>query len=130
MFSRWRMEEGWVYRNTSSLMFRRKVFDVLGYWDEVRVEADTEYHYRIRAAFGPQVTGEVLPGVPLAFGRVVPTALTVLPKTHLVTQFNGVRAEYRKAAFAWHAQAQAPEDLYLSRSADQRAFEAPADILR
>ncbi|TVT30965.1 glycosyltransferase family 2 protein [Marinobacter vinifirmus] len=129
-FSRWRMEEGWVYRNTSSLMFRRQVFETLGYWDEVRVEADTEYYYRIRAAFGAQATGEVLPGVPLAFGRVVPTALTVLPKTHLITQFKGVRADYRKAAFAWHEQAAGAEQLYMHRNTKNRPFEAPVGILR
>ncbi|MGX1201879.1 hypothetical protein ACSSVV_002349 [Marinobacter sp. MBR-105] len=129
-FTRWRMEEGWIYRNTSSLMFRRVVFETLGYWDEVRVEADTEYYYRIRAAFGPESTGEVLPGIPLAFGRVVPTALTVLPATHLATQFAGVRAEYRKAAFAWHQSAKGAWELYLARGPERRAFKAPADILR
>jgi hypothetical protein len=129
VFSRWRMEEGWVYRNTSSLLFRRKVFDTLGYWDNVRVEADTEYYDRIRAVFGPNSTGEVLPGVPLAFGRVVPTALTVMPRTHLATQFSGVRADYRKAAFAWHKQAGQPADLYLAQHPEHRPFQAPLDIL-
>lgn len=130
VFSRWRMEDGWVYRNTSSLMFRRQVFEVLGYWDEVRVEADTEYYFRIRAAFGPQSTGEVLPGIPLALGRVVPTALTVMPATHLVTQFKGVRADYREAAFAWHGQAADADQLFMPRSPEQRPFRAPAGILR
>lgn len=130
VFSRWRMETGWIYRNTSSLMFRRKVYETLGFWDEVRVEADTEYYRRIRRAFGPETTGEVLPGVPLSFGRVLPSALTVHPETHLVTQFRGVRADYRKAAFEWHEQATTPEDLYMPRNAGQRAFEAPAGILR
>ncbi|NWO04458.1 MAG: glycosyltransferase [Alteromonadaceae bacterium] len=128
-FTRWRMEEGWVYRNISSLMFRREVFDALGFWDEVRVEADTEYYYRVRAAFGEQAMGEVLPGVPLAFGRIVPTALTVLAKTHLVTQFKGLRADYRAAAFAWHERAHTPSDLYMARNPGQRAFDAPAGIL-
>lgn len=129
MFTHWRMEQGWVYRNTSSLMFRRRVFDTLGYWDRVRVEADTEYYYRIQAAFGSQCLGEVLPGVPLAFGRVVPTSLSVASKTHLVTQFTGVRADYRKASVAWHAEATKTSDLYLPERPLARPFWAPAEIL-
>ncbi|UYO73885.1 glycosyltransferase [Halomonas qinghailakensis] len=129
VFTSWRMEQGWIYRNTSSLMFRRKVFETLGYWDRVRVEADTEYHYRIQAAFGPQSLGEVLPGVPLAFGRVVPTALTMQSSTHLVTQFSGVRADYRKASEAWHRAASAPEDLYLPETPINRPFWAPVVII-
>ncbi|MGM0767996.1 MAG: glycosyltransferase family 2 protein [Pseudomonadota bacterium] len=127
VFSRWRMEESWIYRNTSSLMFRRVVFERLGYWDQVRVEADTEFYYRIRTAFGPGSTGEVLPGIPLAFGRVVPTALTVMSATHLATQYAGVRADYRKAAFEWHATADG--ELYLPRQPEQRPFPAPVAIL-
>jgi hypothetical protein len=127
VFSRWRMEEGWIYRNTSSLMFRREVFERLGYWDQVRVEADTEYYYRIHAHFGLGSTGDVLPGVPLAFGRVLPTALTVVSGTHLVTQFGGVRADYRQAAFQWHKTATGK--LYVPIQPEQRPFPAPVAIL-
>ncbi|MBV7317638.1 glycosyltransferase family A protein [Shewanella sp. NIFS-20-20] len=42
-----------VHRNISSLMIRREVFERLGYWDRVSVNADTEYYYRILAAYGP-----------------------------------------------------------------------------
>lgn len=126
IFSRWRMEEGWTYRNVSSLMFRREVFEALGYWDRVRVEADTEYYYRIRAAFGNQAIGEVLPGVPLAFGRVVADSLTAVGATHLITQFGGVRADYRDASQAWHrAGAGQPERLYLPAEPDERPFAVP-----
>lgn len=129
VFSCWRMEQGWSYRNVSSLMFRRRVFEVLGYWDEVRAEADTEYYYRIRAAFGNQSVGEVLPGVPLAFGRQAENSLTSVGGTHLATQFHGARADYRQASQAWHAQARRPEDLFLPRRPEQRPFEVPVVLL-
>ena len=129
IFSRWRMEEGWVYRNVSSLMFRREVFETLGFWDRVRVEADTEYYYRIRAAYGVAAMGEVLPGVPLSFGRAVASSLTAVGDTHLVTQFRGVRADYRAASQAWHAQAGSPQELYLSQHPEQRPFAVPATLL-
>ncbi|WP_420267471.1 glycosyltransferase family 2 protein [Halomonas lysinitropha] len=130
VFGRWRMEEGWIYRNVSSLMFRREVFETLGYWDRVRVEADTEYYYRILAAFGPEAIGEVLPGVPLAFGRAVHGSLTAVGATHLATQFRGVRADYRQASEAWHrAGAERPERLYLPAEPAERPFVAPAAML-
>jgi hypothetical protein len=86
-FSRWRIEEGWVYRNVSSLMIRASVLKTLGYWDDVRVNADTEYYDRVRAAFGPDSLVEVMPGVPLAFGRHDPASLSQSSATHLRTQF-------------------------------------------
>ncbi|MBB3142617.1 glycosyltransferase family 2 protein [Halomonas organivorans] len=130
IFSNWRMEEGWIYRNVSSLMFRRGVFEALGYWDRVRVEADTEYYYRIRAAYGDQAVGEVMPRVPLAFGRTAPDSLTAVGATHLVTQFSGVRADYRQSSQAWHrAGAGRPERLYLPAEPAQRTFAAPEAVL-
>jgi hypothetical protein len=128
IFSRWRMETGWVYRNTSSLMFRRRVFETLGFWDRVRVEADTEYYHRIQAAYGAAALGEVLPGVPLSFGRAVANSLTAVGDTHLVTQFSGVRADYRKASQAWHA-ASSVQDLYLPAHPPARPFRVPFALL-
>jgi len=52
-----------------------------------------------------------------------------MPRTHLATQFSGVRADYRKAAFAWHKQAGQPADLYLAQHPEHRPFQAPLDIL-
>ncbi|WP_176426520.1 glycosyltransferase family A protein [Cobetia sp. QF-1] len=130
IFSRWRIEEGWVYRNVSSLMFRRRVFELLGYWDYVRAEADTEYYYRIQAAFGPNVIGEVLRGVPLTLGRSVADSLTSVRATHLVTQYSGVRADYRSASQRWHREnAGRPAQLYLPYEPDGRAFSVPKELL-
>ncbi|TMU23202.1 glycosyltransferase family 2 protein [Halomonas sp. ATBC28] len=130
VFTVWRMDTGWTYRNVSSLMFRRQVFEALGYWDRVRVEADTEYYYRIRAAFGDQAIGEVLPKVPLAFGRVAADSLTSVGTTHLVSQYSGVRADYREASQAWHrANAGRPERLYLPAEPGERPFAVPVAML-
>ncbi len=108
----------------------REIFEALGYWDRVRVEADTEYCYRIRAAFGNQAIGEVLPGVPLAFGRTVADSLTAVGATHLITQFGGVRGDYREASQAWHrAGTGRPERLYLPAEPDERPFAVPEAML-
>lgn len=127
IFGRWRVEEGWMYRNVSSLMIRRSVLAQLGFWDEVRVNADTEYYYRILAAWGADSLAEVLPGVPLAFGRSAEQSLSQAEETHLVTQFSGLRKDYMDAARRWHASAQTVEALYLERG--KRVFAVPPAML-
>ncbi len=129
-FQRWRVEEGWVYRNVSSLMVRREVVETLGYWDEVQVNADTEYYYRIVAAYGADAIIEVLPGVPLAFGRADKRSLTQCGETHLVTQFKGSRKDYRAAFERWQARAERAEDLYIPAAAEHRPFPAPHELCR
>ncbi|WP_253939412.1 glycosyltransferase [Halomonas sp. THAF5a] len=130
-FHRWRVEEeGWVYRNISSLMVRRSAVDVLGGWDEVAVNADSEYHERLIAAFGEASVVDTLPGVPLAFGRADGGSLSQRGATHLVTQFVGVRQAYMDAARRWHAEAEVPADLRLPHRAPWRPFAAPAAICR
>ncbi|WP_299201317.1 glycosyltransferase [uncultured Amphritea sp.] len=128
-FQRWRMEEGWIHRNVSSLMFRASVVKKIGFWDRVSVNADTEYYYRIQRVFGEQSIGEVLPGVPLAFGRVDASSLTQQSATHLRTQFSGVRRDYQEAAMKWQ-QSTSPDQLYLSASPTKRPFPVPSLICR
>lgn len=128
-FQRWRAEDAWVHRNVSSLLFRRQVRDRLGYWDLVSVNADTEYYYRIKQRFGAHSITEVLPGVPLAFGRVDAQSLSQHSQTHLRTQYSGVRKQYMDAAFAWQQQA-GNEGLYLSAAPGQRPFAVPMMICR
>lgn len=130
VFHRWRVEEGWVYRNISSLMLRRAVVERLGYWDEVRVNADTEYHERLLAVFGDRAVIDVLPGVPLAFGRSDADSLSQRSETHLATQFLGVRQEYMAAARRWHRAAAGAGELYLPRAPHWRPFAAPAALCR
>nr|WP_298057050.1 glycosyltransferase [uncultured Halomonas sp.] len=130
-FHRWRVEpEGWTYRNISSLMFRHEVFKRLGYWDEVKVNGDTEYHERLLAAYGTHAVIDVLPGVPLALGRAGSGSLSQHSETHLVTQFVGVRHDYMASARRWHRSASLPESLYLPRQPGYRPFAAPAAICR
>lgn len=130
-FHRWRMEpEGLTHRNTSSLMFRRRVLDTLGFWDEVTVNADTEFLERILAAYGDKAVIDVLPGVPLAFGRSDSGSLSQDSKTHLITQFVGLRHDYMASARRWHAAATQQSDLRLPRWPGYRPFTAPVAMRR
>lgn len=146
LFHRWRLDEyGWVYPNISSLLLRREVIDILGFWDAVSVNADTEYRERVEAAFGPESVIFALPGVPLAFGRADEGSLTQHSRSHLATKFTGLRYRYMAAARRWHALAgniqtdcvQAgslrpgrAQQLYMPQHPKQRPFVAPAAMLR
>lgn len=125
-FERWRMEEGWIYRNVSSLMFRRSVFKSIGFWDTVSVNADTEYYLRIQKKYGVASMGEVLPNIPLSFGRVDSGSLTQTSATHLRTQFNGVRKDYIDSALRWQ---QETKKLYIPQHG-LRKFTSPPLICR
>lgn len=119
-----------VHRNISSLMIRREVFERLGYWDRVSVNADTEYYYRILAAYGPESIVEVLPGVPLALGRRHEGSLTMQPETHWRTQFGGVRKEYMDAAHEWHKECAKSNEWYMPFAPTERPFPVPELIDR
>ena len=124
--TRWRIEpEGWVHRNVSSLMIRSELRSQLGYWDRVRVNADTEYYFRILAAFGAAAIAEVCPGVPLAWGRSLESSLTGRSETYARTHLWGVRNDYMEAARFWQDQATRPEDLYLPQQPQERPFNVP-----
>ncbi len=114
-----------VHRNVSSLMVRREVIERLGYWDRVSVNADTEYYYRIIAAYGPDSIIEVLPGVPLALGRRHANSLTMQPQTHWKTQFGGVRQDYMNAAHEWHKECVKTNKWYMPYAPNQRPFPVP-----
>lgn len=123
-FTRLRIEESWIYRNISSLMIRSSVFDSIGYWDELKASADTEFYLRLMASYGEESVVEVYPNVPLSFGRVHENSLTQRSETHLVTQFGGVRQEHLAFARMWHFNGVKP----LKLDYQQEAFPVPLQL--
>ncbi|WP_370134384.1 glycosyltransferase [Alteromonas sp.] len=124
-FSRLRAGNSWVHRNVSSLLIRKDVVATLGGWDEVKVNADTEFYERCIAKFGQAAIKEVMPDIPLSFGRTHASSLTQNAETHLVTQYGGVRKQYMDCARAWHKNS---PGLKLSRDS-LRPFPVPPSIL-
>lgn len=131
LFHRWRLDGyGWVYPNISSLLLRREVIDTLGFWDAVSVNADTEYRERVEAAFGSESVTHALPGIPLAFGRADEGSLSQHSRSHLATQFTGLRYRYMQSARRWHGRAENAQQLYMPQHPAQRLFVAPPAMLR
>ena len=124
-FSRLRAGNSWVHRNVSSLLIRKDVVTTIGSWDEVKVNADTEFYERCLAKFGQAAIKEVMPDVPLSFGRTHVSSLTQNAETHLVTQYGGVRKQYMDCARAWHKNS---PSLKLLRN-EPRPFPVPPSML-
>lgn len=102
-FTRWAGEAGLIHPDMSSLMIRAEARARLGFWDRARAGADSEYHERLLAVFGPEAVTRALPGRPLGIGRVHPGSLTQAPETSAEGERFGARRHYMLAARRWHA---------------------------
>jgi glycosyltransferase involved in cell wall biosynthesis len=114
-------------QNSSSLLFKRNpVFTELGYWDEVKFGADTEYHHRINAKFGLGSAPTINAGL-LSFTRFHTESLTGGGKNSTVRGIIGARRDYVRKFSDWHAEMKLVEGgLYLERSVKKRPFVIPA----
>ena len=138
VFTRWWKEDGLIHPDISSLMIRTQARARLGYWDNVRVGADSEYLARLRAVFGPGAVLDVLPDVPLSFGRVHQGSLTQNAETPISSYFIGARRSYEESYERWHdSLRQDASALPLPRRPERRPFAVPdsmtvgpADIAR
>jgi hypothetical protein len=128
MPTRWRMEDTWIFRNMSSLMFRREAQERLGFWDRVKAGADTEFYERMVAAFGASAISDVLPGVPLSFVRMTPGSLSHRPEAPIESQLEGARRDYMLAARRWHRRLAAETHFFLPARQEIRPFIAPTEF--
>ena len=125
----WKDPSGWsglCHRNISSLMIRRQVIEEIGFWDKVRCSADTEYYYRLQIYYGQGCLKEVLPGVPLAMGRLSTGSLTQQSALSIFTIYSGVRRAYARSYNDWHRQVNHKEELYMRINNRVRLFNAPS----
>jgi glycosyltransferase involved in cell wall biosynthesis len=113
-------------QNSSSLMFRRNpVFTELGFWDEVKFGADTEYHHRINSRFGLGSAPTINAGL-LSFTRFHTESLTGGGKNSTVRGIIGARRDYVRKFSDWHEQMKTVEGgLYLERAVKKRPFVIP-----
>ncbi len=109
---------------TASLMFRRRVvMDRIGYLDEIRKAADTEYCRRIQAAFGQHAVRHLK--------NRVHTVIRLSTESLSRAEFRAgwmhpARAAYRSAYGLWHDEIRAGADPFLPRHQRSRRFFAPA----
>lgn len=126
-FNQLRSNDGIVFLNTSSLMWRRKeVRERLGYWDTVRFGADSEFVKRLRIAFGSGSIVNMATG-PLSFQRQGEENVTSGRLTGLSTLRYGVRKEYAESSEFYHRSGKGLR--YENNPMGARHFPAPRMML-
>jgi hypothetical protein len=124
-FCRW--GKRFAHPNPASMFVRRELVDKIGYFDSVRVSADTEYRLRARTMFGPGAI--VLLREVLALGALHEASLTQSGEGALdIEKYSRPRSEYASAYWQWYVSAR-PQDLYIGPEIGQRPFPAPASML-
>lgn len=116
-----------LHANLSSLLIRREAALRAGFWDRVRAGADSEYIARLRRIFGAGAVRPILPGLPLAFGRLSEGSLTRSARTGLFGAGAAARTAYLAAAATWHDSTPAP---VLAQYPSNRPFAAPKALLQ
>ena len=113
-------------RNLSSMMFRRaKIAAEIGFWDEVRFGADSEFYERLQAKFGKKSVADIKAG-PLSFTRLHGASLTGGGYSSTATGINGIRRYYTDAFVDWHRDIRAGKSsAKLGRGSQGRPFSVP-----
>ncbi len=108
--------------NFASLLFRREVFQSIGYWDSVRTSADSEFKARMKQRYGSSAEQHIREILTIGLASTV--TLTGNPASEATwMSFSQARMKYRKAYKKWHRSTR-PEDLYMPFPVERRPFDA------
>jgi len=112
----------------SLTMRREEVLNALGYFDSVRVSADSEYEYRMKSVFGAERI-KYLP-TPYLIASVRSESLSQGGRFAVGwSGLSGVRLLYRQSYTAWHQSEQFKEDCMIEKNqSKKRKFPAPKEI--
>lgn len=114
--------------NYSSLMFEiNRVKPVMGYWDSVRISADSEFIKRLHKTFGSEKS-IILDDI-LMIGLKRRGSLTTNTTTgHKANGISPLRKQYHKSFDQWHKRIDT-KSAYLDFPLRQRLFSAPEEIV-
>jgi hypothetical protein len=96
--------------NFSSLLFRKKLLEVLGNWEEVLVSGDAEFYSRLKSVFGAEAVLKLPRHQLLALSLTRENSLTQSKATHLRSIYYGLRCNYRAAYLHWHSRLRAGDN--------------------
>jgi len=120
-----------IHEAVATLLFLREaVISRIGYYDPVKISADTEYLERIRRVHGKKSVP--LLRKPLAIALAHDQSLTAARDSGIYNYFglSKPRRAYRQAWMRWHETTN-PDDLFISfpKADYQRPFPAPAEMI-
>src|SRR5207248_11234692 len=120
----------YVSENPTSIFVPRVVFTEIGFFDSVRVAADSEFIWRIRQHFGMKRVAEL--AKPLAIGLHHKRSITHNgPGAFDENRHSLVRQQYWEAWADWHRRAAADpvHGLFVPFPQSRRKFAAPQALL-
>lgn len=108
-----------------SLVIRRQVVDEIGFFDSLRVGADTEYIERIEAKYGKEKRLRIK--IPSMFMMLHTSSLTGGGPFHISWRsVSGHRLQHHRSFRSWHKKIRLGEtDAYVPRELEERPFEVP-----
>jgi glycosyltransferase involved in cell wall biosynthesis len=111
-----------------SLLIRREVVDEIGFFDSLRVGADTEYIERIEAYYGKDC--RLRHQIPSMFMMLHSSSLTGGGPFHISWRsVTGPRLQHHRSFRTWHKKIKAKlEDPFVSRKIHLRPFEVPEEM--
>jgi glycosyltransferase involved in cell wall biosynthesis len=104
-----------------TLMYRKSIIEIIGYYDSVRIAADTEFVERIKKIFGPKNIFIIYKILYYAKKRI--NSLTTTPLTNINSN---ARKNYRTNYKKWHT---SNKNLYMDFPLTNRKFPADEIIL-
>ena len=113
----------------SLTMRREEVLAGIGFFDAVRVSADSEYEYRIKSVFGEARVCFL--ETPYLIASVRSDSLSQGGRFALGwSGLSGVRLDYRKSYTEWHASTNFIQSCFISSDPNEpRKFYAPSEML-
>ncbi|MGV6809266.1 MAG: glycosyltransferase family 2 protein [bacterium] len=112
--------------SVATLMMRTQAIrERIGFWDSVRIAADTEYLHRIHRVFGKERV--YFMQRPTTFALYHEQSLTRCKQTGISEEegLSPVRVNYRVAWKQWHSSVANDEALFLDFPLQQRPFQLP-----
>ena len=112
----------------SLVMRREQVLSTIGYFDKIRVSADSEYEYRLLAVFGEERI--VYLQEPYLIASIRSESLSQGGKFAIGwSGLSGLRLEYKQAYTRWHSSDNFAHDPYISIDINSsRRFHAPQEM--
>jgi glycosyltransferase involved in cell wall biosynthesis len=112
----------------SLTMRREEILNDLGYFDSVRVSADSEYEYRMKSVYGAERIKYL--STPYLIASVRSESLSQGGRFAVGwSGLSGVRLLYRQSYTAWHQSEQFKEDCMIEKNqSKKRKFPAPKEI--
>ena len=117
--------EGIINKCITASLIRKEVFNKIGYFDSVRIAADTEFRIRFNLIFGSRKRS-LIPKI-LYYAQIRPTSLSRSSQTHM---YSLCRLQYKENFNKWHHKNKYnKKNLYMPFPLGERLFPAPKKIL-